>query len=114
MKFLMIAILVIGTALAQEGRYREEQLVGTVIADIQHSQGYVRSKGRERERADNALRHLSEFDSEFQRGHFDKDKLDKAIDDVKNLAENNPMSPEDRRLLMDDLARLREFRAHRG
>ena len=109
---LLLSSLVIGGA--QEGRYREERLCATVAADIQHSQGYVRAKGRERERADNALRHLSDFDSEYRRGHFDRGKLDQAIDDVKNLAENNPMSPEDRRMLMEDLQRLRDFRAHRG
>lgn len=98
----------------REDRYREENLCQTVAADIQHTEGYTRLKGRERERIENALRHLSEFDSAFQRGKFDKDKLDKAIDDVKNLADNNAMSPEDRRLLHEDLDRLREFRAHRG
>lgn len=127
MRFLMAAALLIGTMGAtfaqedrhrddrhREDRYREENLCQTVAADIQHTEGYTRLKGRERERIENALRHLSEFDAAFQRGKFDKDKLDRAIDDVKNLADNNAMSPEDRRLLLEDLARLREFRAHRG
>ena len=117
MRLWIASILIAGSisvVFAQEDRYREERLCATVEADIQHSEGYTRSRGRDRERADNALRHLSEFDSDFPRGHFNKDKLDQAIDDVKNLADNNPMSAEDRRLLQEDLRRLREFRAHRG
>jgi hypothetical protein len=117
MRRLMVAALIFSSMsaiFAQEENYREERLCATVEADIQHSEGYTRSKGKDRERADNALRHLSDFDSAFQRGKFDKGKLDQAIDDVKNLADNNPMGPEDRRLLLEDLRRLREFRARRG
>ena len=117
MRLFLISTLMfssMGVIFAQEENYREEPLCATVETDIQHSEGYTRSKGKDRDRADNALRHLSEFDSAFQRGKFDKDKLDQAIDDVKNLADNNPMGPEDRRLLLEDLRRLREFRAHRG
>lgn len=113
MRVFMVALLLMAGPVFGQERH-EERLFATIQADIRHTEGYTRMKGKERERVDNVLRHLSDFDSQYQRGKFDKGKLDEAIDDLKNLAENNAMSSEDRRLLMDDLGRLREFRARRG
>lgn len=93
---------------------REERLVQTVESDVQHAAHYAHISGKDRERIDNALHHLSDFDAKFARGDFDKGKLDQAIDDVKNVVDNNHLSADDRRILADDLSRLREFRARRG
>src|ERR671937_752629 len=41
------------------------------------------------ERYDDAQKHLSEFDREYTKGHFDKGKLDSAIDDVREVVEHN-------------------------
>jgi Skp family chaperone for outer membrane proteins len=114
---LAVALLITATTLlsAQERReVREEVLCQTVQNDLQHATHYTRLKGKERERVDNALRSLSEFDQKFSRGDFDKGKLDQAIEDLKNVVEHNPLSAEDRSILNEDLARLRDFRAHRG
>ena len=56
----------------------------------------------------------AQFDRELARGNFDKDKLDQAIDDVKNVVENNTLSPRDRDVLAEDLRDLRELRRARG
>jgi hypothetical protein len=54
--------------------------------------------------------HLSEFDRELRRDHFDKDKLDSAIDDLKNVVKNNTLESHDRDQLASDLSDLRTLR----
>ena len=96
-------------------------LVSRVQEDLRRADGLLQRthKQRERydkekERLDNAQRHLSELDRELARNNFDKGKLDAAIDDVKNVAEHNTLSPEARDALAIDLRDLREMRATRG
>ena len=62
-------------------------------------------------RYENAQRHLSDFDREMTKGHFDKDKLDTAIDDVKNVVEHNTLDSDARDALRRDLGDLRDVRA---
>jgi hypothetical protein len=105
---------------AQEGRYerprRADFPVDRTIHDLerlaQRSGRY--NSGHERSRFDNAIRHLSEFDNRYDRGHFDKGKLDDAIGDVQNVVDHNPLDERGRRILWDDLSALRSFRANRG
>ncbi|HLJ13244.1 MAG TPA: hypothetical protein VKV15_02025 [Bryobacteraceae bacterium] len=66
---------------------------------------------KERERYDNALRHLSEFDQGLANGKFDKGKLDQTIDDINNVCKNNTLGPRDRDVLLGDLQSLRDLRA---
>ena len=68
-------------------------------------------KGKEMSRYDNAQHHLSDFDKELTRGHWDKGKLDEAIDDVKNLVDHNTLDPDLRDALTADLRDLRVLRA---
>jgi hypothetical protein len=93
----------------------ERRSTGPVDETIEHlrniSQRNSYYSGRELERYDNAMRHLSEFVERMQQGHFDLDKLDRAIDDVKNVASHNPMDWRARDVLNRDLGDLRGFRA---
>jgi hypothetical protein len=79
--------------------------------DLRRAQEFERSHGKEVSRYDNAQKHLSEFDRDYTRGHFDKGKLDTAIDDLKNVVDHNTLSPEDRDGLGADLRELRLLRA---
>jgi hypothetical protein len=79
--------------------------------DLRQSEDFERHHGKEVARYQNAQRHLSEFDKEFTRGHFDKGKLDTAIDDVKNVVDHNTLNPEGRDALDRDLRDLRGVRA---
>lgn len=78
----------------------------------------VRDQGprndKERERLDNARKHLSDFDRNLSKNKFDKGRLDSAIDDVKNIIQNNTLEARDRDALTTDLAELRRIRAMRG
>ena len=101
--------------LAQAGIYNNtRELVAHTQNDLQRSSGLNRRSDKEKERYDNAQKHLSEFDKELTKGRFDKDKLDHAIDDVKNVLEHNTLAPADRDELGRDLRDLRDTREHRG
>ena len=99
----------------ERGPYgRARQLVGRVQRDLARAQRMAPVAGRQRERYENAQRHLSEFDDRLSHGDFDKDTLDTAIDDVNNVFRGNVLSPRSRDDLRDDLAALRSMRAARG
>ncbi len=86
-------------------------LIGRVQADLKRAEDFVPPSQKERERYENAQRHLSELDRELSKGKFDKEKLESAIDDVKNVVENNTLTPDSRDALTADLRSLRELRA---
>lgn len=67
--------------------------------------------GHERGRYDDAIRHLSQFQNDLYRGHFDRGKLDQAIGDVQNVLKHNPLDDRARGMLWNDLNDLRAFRA---
>jgi hypothetical protein len=93
-----------------QGRRDARELVDRVQDDLQRAADFTRNNEKERERYHNAQHHLSEFDRKLRDGHFDKDKLDAAIDDVKNLVEHNTLESRDRDELARDLADLRVMR----
>jgi hypothetical protein len=88
-------------------------LVDQTQNDLRNAVEFERHKGKEVSRYENAERHLSDFDREYRKGHFDKGKLDTAIDDLKNVVEHNTLDPRARDTLMDDLQDLRMMRADR-
>jgi len=113
------ALLLAGTAAlpaqAQIYRYNPEHRrpVDATIHHLQEIAEHNTFSGKERERYDNAMRHLSQFEERLHdRGSFDKDKLDQAIDDVHNVVDHNPMDGRARDLLRRDLSELRRLRQH--
>src|SRR5258708_2153025 len=92
-------------------RVDSRALIDRTQQDISRSLEFERHKGKEISRYDNAQHHLSDFDRELTRGHFDKGKLDQAIDDVKNLVEHNSLDPDLRDAITSDLRELRVMRA---
>ena len=116
-RLALVALLLAAGSIAysQDGRYESARnLVANVQKDLRRAEHFTPPNGKEKERYFNAQHHLSEFDRELARGRFDKDKLDQAIDDVKNVVENNTLSPRDRDVLSGDLRDLRELRRTRG
>ncbi len=88
-------------------------LVDRVQSDLRHAADED-SDGKNRVRYENAQHHLSEFDRGLAEGKFDKEKLDDAINDVKNVVEHNTLTPGARDALSRDLADLRVMRERRG
>jgi hypothetical protein len=79
-------------------------------SDLRRAQDFERQHGKETVRYDNVQKHLSDFDRDFTRGHFDKGRLNTAIDDLKNVVDHNTLDPQDRDALTADLRDLRVLR----
>ncbi len=57
---------------------------------------------------------MPESISNLSKGKYDRDRLDEAIDDVKNVVENNTLESRDRDALTADLRDLRLLRETRS
>ena len=89
---------------------RARDLVARVQDDLQRAADFTRSNEKERSRYENVQHHLSEFDRELRREHFDKGKLGDSIDDLKDVVKNNTLESHDRDALASDLSDLRTLR----
>ena len=94
-----------------EVRYEDARvLIQRVHDDLQRVRDLGDRNKKEKERVDNAMKHLSDFDRNLTRGDFNQGRLDSAIDDIKNVVKNNTLQPRDRDALTADMQDLREFR----
>lgn len=89
---------------------RARDLVARVQDDLQRAADFTRTNDKERSRYENVQHHLSEFDRELRRDHFDKGKLDASIDNLKDVVKNNTLESHDRDALAMDLSDLRTLR----
>jgi septal ring factor EnvC (AmiA/AmiB activator) len=113
--FPFCILICMGLPAYAQGRYdNARDLVSRTQEDLRRVANITREKKDERERIDNTQRHLSQFDRALSRNKFDKDKLDAAIDDLKNVIDHNTLAVEDRDLLNRDLQDLRRMRSMRG
>jgi len=99
-----------GLRLLGQDYSRARDLVTRVEDDLQRAADFTRNREKERERYQNAQHHLSEFDRDLRKGHWDQGKLDDAIDDLKNVVKNNTLESRDRDALAADLSDLRTLR----
>jgi hypothetical protein len=81
--------------------------------DLRRAEEFERQNHKEISRYVNAQKHLSDFDRDYTKGHFDKGKLDASINDLKNVVEHNTLNPQDRDALSADLRDLRFVRSDR-
>ena len=89
---------------------RARDLVAHVQDDLQRAENFTRTKDKERSRYENVQHHLSGFDRELRRDHFDKGKLNDAINNLKDVVKNNTLESHDRDALAMDLSDLRTLR----
>ncbi len=89
-------------------------LIGQVLSDIDRAAANAYLDNHERDHFNEVARQLQEFDARAAQGNFDKDRLDKAIENLDHVAHADRVSPQDRDVLQQDLTALRNFRATRG
>ena len=68
-------------------------------------------RGDDLRRFDRAHREVGEFQAKWSRGFFDPREMDEAIGSVQRVADIPALRRDDRAHLMDDLGRMRAFRA---
>ncbi len=103
--FSAAGVLVFGQ---EYGRARD--IVARVQDDLRRAADFTATKEKERDRYRDVQRKLSEFDRELSKGHFEKGKLDDAIDELKEVLKENTLQSHDRDALAADLADLRTLR----
>jgi hypothetical protein len=65
----------------------------------------------EHERYEHAIEHLSQFSGKLYSGRMDRGKLDRSIDDVRNVLRRNRIDPRGREILSNDLNELYRYRS---
>ena len=91
--------------------YQQRWPVDETIQHLKSVAAHNTYSNHEMERYDHAMTHLSQFAEKFQTGRFDRGKLDRGIDDLRNVLNHNPMDGRARDLLNNDLNELHRFRA---
>ncbi len=97
-------------------RYQGEQWRGHVFehvkTDLDHIGSAIWAAGRERRRLDRTKQELVELQIKLANGRFDQHELNDVIDSIRKSADDDRLSPRDRNVLNDDLARLTDYREH--
>jgi transcription initiation factor TFIIIB Brf1 subunit/transcription initiation factor TFIIB len=107
---LAFALSGAGWMLQAQNLDRARDLVNRIQDDLQRAEDFTRNNEKERVRYENVQHHLSEFDRDLRRDHFDKGKLDDAIDNLKDVVKKNTLEGRDRDALAADLSDLRTLR----
>ena len=90
------------------GRYADP--VTQALRDVQHVWSRSRVDGHERDHFRKVVESLQDFQNRAARGHFDRGRLDRAIDNLGDLAQADQIHPQGRHLLRQRLYDLRSFR----
>jgi hypothetical protein len=107
----VLVVCVVPLLNAQRDFTHARQLVSQATDDLRKIRHLDSLSGKERERYDAALKHLSEFDQDLSKSKYDGGKLGDAIDDINNVCKNNAIAPEDRDVLQADMRALRDLRS---
>jgi len=103
--------LMISPGNAEERYTSARSLVQRTQDDLQRARDNDTTKtAKALERIDNAKKHLADFDRHLAKNDFEGDRLNEAIDDLKNVIDNNPLLSADRDALSVDIADLRHLR----
>jgi hypothetical protein len=114
---LMTALLVLSfaptpTAFAQGDEYNEARnLVQRIQDDLRtlHPTGH-----KDRDRVNDALKHLSDLDRKFTKDQFSKAPLSDAIGNLQGILDHNTLETRERDTLNADIHDLRELRLYKG
>ncbi|MGP0070915.1 MAG: hypothetical protein ACLPWF_03140 [Bryobacteraceae bacterium] len=107
---LACALTGAGWTLQAQELDRARDLVARVQDDLRRAEDFTRNNEKERVRYENVQHHLSEFDRDLRHDHFDKGKLNDAIDNLKDVVKNNTLEGHDRDALASDLSDLRTLK----
>ncbi len=95
-------------------RYDGSPAVSQTIRDLERIGARAFVDRHESRHFERALNELYAFQYRARDGRFDRGRLDRAIDNIRDLAGARQLHPRDRELLRRDLYELRQFRSGRG
>jgi hypothetical protein len=113
--FLVLAMARVPAAFAQGDEYDEARnMVQRVQDDLKTIHPAGPHQGKDRERIQEALKHLSEMDKKFTKDKFSKGAINDAIEDVQGVLNQNTLEPRERDMLNADVHDLRELKLFKG
>lgn len=99
-------------AFAQGDQYEEARnMVQRVQDDLHHLNP---TNGKDRDRVNDALKHLSDLDRNFTKDKFKKAPLSDAIGNLQGILDHNTLETRERDMLNADIHDLRELRLYKG
>ncbi len=90
--------------------YRGASPVSQAMRDLQMISSRSFVDRHEAKHFQRAMEELSRFEQRARQGVFDRGRLDRAIDNMQDLANAHQLHPRDRERLRNDLFALRRFR----
>ena len=97
----------------REARYQGEQWRPQVFAqvgnDLDHIYSARGASEKENMRLDRTRQELAKMQGDLDQGRFDNGILNDVIDSLKKSANDERLSPRDRDVLGDDLAKLHDY-----
>jgi uncharacterized coiled-coil DUF342 family protein len=102
----------------RDARFRGDrdrhQVFLQVREDLEHIWSARHAADRERERIDRTKQQLTELQAKLDRGQWDNGMVNDVIDSLRKSANDDRLSPRDRRVLAEDADRIHDFQAMRN
>jgi hypothetical protein len=97
----------------RDERYRGDQwrpqIFMQVRTDLDHIYSAFNANDKERRRLDRTKEELTAMQAELDGGKWDNGHLNDVIDSIRKSSNDQRLSPRDRDVLRDDLARLKNY-----
>ena len=116
MTALLISSFVPGPAIFAQGDEYDaaRNLVQRVQDDLQTLHPAGPHQGKDRERIQDAMKHLSDLDRNLTKDRFSKGAISDAIGNVQGILDHNTLETRERDILNADVHDLRELKLYRG
>ena len=113
--FLVPLLIQVPQAFGQGEEYdAARSLIQHVQDDLHSIQPAGPHQGKDRERIQDALKHLSDLDRHLTRDKFSKGSIGDAIDNVQGILNHNTLETRERDMLNADVHDLRELKLYKG
>jgi hypothetical protein len=115
---VIVVALAFGAAAQDWYHDREERFRGegwrphifmNVRADLEHIWSAVRASDKERTRLEKTKEELAKMQADLDQSRWDNGILNDVIDSIRKSSNDDRLAERDRKVLADDLSRLKEF-----
>ena len=100
----------------RDARYQGDQWRGQIFSDVSSDLDHIWSarnaSDKENARLNKTKEELGRMQADLEQGRFDNGILNDVIDSIKKSANDERLSPRDRDVLNDDLARLHDYQVN--
>jgi hypothetical protein len=116
---LLVVASLVGSSFAQDWYHEREQvfarndwrpqLFTQVRSDLDHIYSAQFASNHENHRIEQTKERLTRLQDDMDHGRDDNNLLNDVVNEMENTAKDERLSPRDRQVVADDVARLHEF-----